>query len=77
MRASDIPRAVAATRSSAEAFGLRVDDAVVLQDSNRIAVRLVPCDVLARVAPLAHHSGARFNIAAGNRASGETGNRSV
>ena len=36
--------------SSASALGLRVDDAVVLHDSNRIAARLLPCDVLARVA---------------------------
>jgi Phosphotransferase enzyme family len=62
MQASDIPRAVAAARSSAEAFGLRVDDAVVLQDSNRIAVRLVPCDVLARVAYVAHQAGAEFEV---------------
>src|SRR5215207_6966301 len=62
MRASDIPRAVAAARSIAEAFDLRVDDAVVLQDSNRIAVRLVPCDVLARVAYVAHQAGAEFEV---------------
>ncbi|HEY7948465.1 MAG TPA: aminoglycoside phosphotransferase family protein [Acidimicrobiales bacterium] len=29
---------------------MTVDDAIVLHDSNRLAVRLVPCDVLARVA---------------------------
>ncbi len=62
MRASDIPRAVAAARSSAEAFDLRVDDAIVLQDSNRIAVRLLPCDVLARVAYVAHQAGAEFEV---------------
>lgn len=39
--------------STASALGLTVDDAVVLQNSNRLAVRLLPCDVLARVAPLA------------------------
>jgi len=37
VQASDIPRAVAAAGSSAEAFDLRVDDAVVLHDSNRLA----------------------------------------
>src|SRR6186997_78436 len=62
MRASDIPRAVAAARSSAEAFDLRVDAAVVLQDSNRLAVRLLPCDVLARVAYVAHQAGAAFEV---------------
>src|SRR4051795_4329098 len=50
MEASDIPRAVAAARSSAEAFGLRVDDAVVLHNSNKLALRLLPCNVFARVA---------------------------
>ena len=50
MRVSDIPRAVAAARSSAEAFDLRVDDAVVLQNSNKLALRLLPCNVFARVA---------------------------
>jgi hypothetical protein len=50
MRVSDIPRAVAAARSSAEAFDLRVDDAVVLQNSNKLALRLLPCTVFARVA---------------------------
>ena len=40
--------------SIASALGLAVNDAVVLQNSNKLAVRLLPCDVLARVAPLAH-----------------------
>lgn len=39
--------------STASALGLTVDDAVVLQNSNKLAVRLLPCDVFARVAPLA------------------------
>src|SRR5947207_14673400 len=50
MRVSDIPRAVAAARSSAEAFDLRVDDVVVLQNSNKLALRLLPSNVFARVA---------------------------
>ncbi len=36
--------------SVASELGLSVDDAIVIQNSNRLAVRLVPCDVLARVA---------------------------
>ncbi|MFZ0678689.1 MAG: hypothetical protein WAN07_13400 [Candidatus Binatus sp.] len=40
--------------SSASALGLRVEDAVVLHASNRLAVRLLPCNVLARVADVAH-----------------------
>ena len=38
--------------STASELGLIVDDAVVLQNSNKLAVRLLPCDVFARVAPL-------------------------
>jgi hypothetical protein len=30
-------------------------------------VRLIPCDVLARVAPPAHHSGARFEVEVAHR----------
>jgi Ser/Thr protein kinase RdoA (MazF antagonist) len=50
MHASDISRAIAAARSSVEAFDLRVDDAVVLHNSNKLALRLLPCNVFARVA---------------------------
>jgi hypothetical protein len=39
--------------SVASALGLTVDDAVVLQNSNKLTVRLLPCDALARIAPLA------------------------
>lgn len=62
MKAADVPRAVAAAVSTATALGLRVDDAVVLHDSNRIAVRLTPCDVLARVAHVAGQAGAEFEV---------------
>lgn len=72
MRVSDIPRAVAAARSSASALDLRVDDAVVLQDSNRLAVRLLPCDVLARVAYVARRAGAEFEVEVARRLA-ETG----
>ena len=67
MRASDIPRAVAAARSIVSALDLRVDDAVVLHASNRIAVRLLPCDVLARVAYVAHQAGAVFEVEVARR----------
>src|SRR5207302_9692222 len=43
------------------ALDLTVDDAVVLHDSNRLALRLLPCDVLARVAPVTHQA-AQFEI---------------
>jgi Ser/Thr protein kinase RdoA (MazF antagonist) len=40
--------------SIASALGLAVDDAIVLNDSNRLILRLMPCDVVARVAPIAY-----------------------
>jgi aminoglycoside phosphotransferase (APT) family kinase protein len=54
MQPSEIQRALAAAMSIASALGLAVDDAVVLHDSNKLTVRLLPCDVVARVAPIAH-----------------------
>jgi hypothetical protein len=41
MQASEVPRAVAAAMSSAEALDLTVDDAMVLNDSNRLVLRLL------------------------------------
>ena len=67
MKASEVPRAVAAGMSTASALGLRVDDAVVVHDSNRIAVRLLPCDVLARVAYVAHQAGTKFEVEVARR----------
>jgi Ser/Thr protein kinase RdoA (MazF antagonist) len=54
MQASEVPRAVAAAMSIASSFDLSVDDAIVLHDSNKLTLRLLPCDVVARVAPVAH-----------------------
>ena len=61
MHASDVPRAVGAGISTAAALDLRVDDAVVLHNSNKLTLRLLPCDVLARVAPVAEQV-AEFEI---------------
>ena len=47
-------RAVAAAIDVARSAGLRVDDAAVLHNSNRLAVNLPPSESLARVAPSAH-----------------------
>ncbi|MEU5666161.1 aminoglycoside phosphotransferase family protein [Streptomyces longwoodensis] len=54
-------RAVAAARAAAVSCGLAVRDAVVLHDSNKLTLRLLPCDVLARVAPEAQQV-ARFEV---------------
>nr|WP_245598556.1 aminoglycoside phosphotransferase family protein [Glycomyces arizonensis] len=68
-----MPRAVAAAIATATACGLSADDAVVLHDSNRIAVRLLPCGVLARVAPVAHRAGAEFEVEVARRLAGTDG----
>src|SRR5213082_2556618 len=67
MDPSEVLRAVKAGTAVASALGLRVDGADVVHNSNRIVVRLIPCDVLARVAPPAHHSGARFEVEVARR----------
>jgi len=72
MEPSEVPCAVAAAKSAASSLGLRVDGAVVVNDGWRIAVRLVPCGVLARVAPLASRpeSWAQFEVEIGRRLAG-------
>jgi Ser/Thr protein kinase RdoA (MazF antagonist) len=62
MQASEVPRALAAARSTASALDLTVDDAIVLQDSNRLVVRLMPCDIVARVAPIAYQASEEFEV---------------
>lgn len=52
MKASEVRRAAASAISTAAGLGLKADDAIVLNNSNKLALRLVPCDVLARVAYL-------------------------
>jgi Ser/Thr protein kinase RdoA (MazF antagonist) len=61
VQASEVPRAVAAATATASALGLRADEAQVLHASNRLAVRLLPADVLARVA-LPTHEAAAFEV---------------
>ena len=64
MHTSQIQPAVDAAVSSASELGLSVEDASVIQNSNRLAVRLLPCDVLARVAASVrrNHEGAAFEV---------------
>jgi hypothetical protein len=54
MQPSELQRALAAVRSTASALDLTADEAIVLHDSNKLTARLLPCDVVARVAPRAH-----------------------
>ena len=55
-------RAIAAAMGTAAALDLTVDDAIVLQQSNKLAVRLLPCDVLARVAEERIKRWAEFEV---------------
>ena len=49
-----VSRAMTAATGLAQALGLPVDDVVVLHSSNKLALRLLPCDVVARVAVGGH-----------------------
>jgi phosphotransferase family enzyme len=60
---------MAAAISTASSLGLAADDAIVLHDSNKLTLRLLPCDVLARVAPVAHQV-ARFEVELAQRLAG-------
>jgi aminoglycoside phosphotransferase (APT) family kinase protein len=66
MQPSEIQRALAAARSIASALGLPVDDVIVLHDSNKLTVRLLPGDIVARVAPVARQV-AQFEIGLARR----------
>ena len=52
MEASEGARAVDAAQWIASSCGLVGEEAVVLHNSNKLALRLLPCDVMARVAPV-------------------------
>ncbi|PUB25487.1 phosphotransferase family enzyme [Promicromonospora sp. AC04] len=49
---TDVTRAIAAATSVAASLDLPADDAIVLHNSNKLALRVTPCNVLARVAPV-------------------------
>jgi len=52
METSDAARALGAATSVARSLDLPADNAVILHNSNKLALRLTPCDVLARVTRL-------------------------
>ena len=66
MIGSEVSRAVTAARSIASSLALRVDDSIVLHNSNKLTLRLRPCDVVARVAPVAQQA-LEFEIAIARR----------
>ena len=51
MQLDAVSRAQAAATSLTQQLGLEVGSATVVQNSNKLSLRLLPCDVLARVAP--------------------------
>ena len=51
-------RAVASVTSAAAALGLPTHDVAIIQNSNKLALRLLPCDVFARVAPMGQDAAA-------------------
>lgn len=54
MQPSDVARAVGAAIEVGSALGLAVSDARVLRQSNKLTLRLLPSDVVARVASAGH-----------------------
>ena len=62
MEAAGARRAVDAAISTVSSLDLTVDDAVVLSDSNRLVVRLTPCDIVARVTPMTHFASAEREV---------------
>lgn len=61
MDSADVARGIDVTISIARALGLAADEAAVVQNSNKLALRLLPCDVFARVAPM-RHAHAPFEV---------------
>lgn len=66
MQAPQVRRATAAAREVVSSLGLPVDDTTVVQNSNKLTLRLLPCDVLARVAPVAQQV-AEFEVGLAQR----------
>jgi phosphotransferase family enzyme len=63
------PRVADSALRLAASLGLAADQAVVLQNSNKLTLRLLPCDTVARVAPAAHQD-AQFEIDLAQRLAG-------
>ena len=64
MQASEVSRAMAAAMATVSLLDLTADDAIVLHNSNKLTLRLLPCDVLARVTPGSPEGlqGAQFEV---------------
>jgi len=62
MNEPDLSRAVDACLAVASDLSINVDDALILHNSNRLAVQLLPGEALARVAHVSHQAGAEFEV---------------
>jgi hypothetical protein len=62
VREERVRRAKAAALSIASGLGLPATDATVLHNSNKLALRLTPCDTFARVAEAGDLRGAEFEV---------------
>lgn len=69
MQPSAVQRARAAVASIASTLDLTVDDIEVLHNSNKLALRMLPCDVFARVAP-GGRAVAQFEVDVARRLAG-------
>lgn len=67
MEATELRRAIEAASTTTAALGLQVDEAVVLNNSDRVVLRLIPGDVLVRIGPLAHRAGFEFEVEVARR----------
>ncbi|MEH0416234.1 phosphotransferase [Streptomyces sp. B21-083] len=67
MQPNELRRAVEAGRATASELGLRVDDVVVIHNSDRVALHLIPCGVLARVAPSGQLADSEFEVEVARR----------
>jgi hypothetical protein len=76
VQATVLERAVAATMSLANEGGVSAERAVIVHNSNKLAVRILPCDLLARVAVIGQHAGTlEIAVAEGLAARGAPGAR--
>ncbi len=62
MDTDDVARAVAAVTSAAAALDLPTHDVTIIHNSNKLSLRLLPCDVFARVAPRGQEVAAALEV---------------
>ncbi|MFD7732260.1 aminoglycoside phosphotransferase family protein [Kitasatospora phosalacinea] len=73
MEPSLLHRAIATARATAAELGLAADESVVVHDSDRVVLRLLPCDTLVRVARAADLADSAFEVEVARRVAGAGG----